>query len=207
MIYNTRFPPCLSNETMIHSGFCHLLCLLFGKCYIPWKCRTNNIAEAFLFSSAFPSCVSSQVKTHNRDFSLCFQSAHDWILLTLKIAIALLLLPSNSNDTFCLPFLSKIQTYCSTLHIKIFSHFALKSVTSPGMLFCYCVTWPLPVIKVPYCRFCLWVLYSVWWHIPEPKPILFCCHETFPRQSTNGESETTFNDLNQMQVGIFKKCK
>lgn len=41
------------------------------------------------------------------------------------------------------------------------------------------------------------VILSEWWHIPEPKPILFCCHETFPLWSVNRESETTAIDLNQ----------
>lgn len=63
-----------------------------------------------------------------------------------------------------------------------------------GHVVCYCVTWTFFSYSLPSTtgiRVC-----SPWWHIPEPKPILFCCHETSPQQSINRESETMVTDLN-----------
>lgn len=40
MIYNTRFPLCLSNETMIHSGFYHLVWFVW-KVLHPRNCGTK----------------------------------------------------------------------------------------------------------------------------------------------------------------------
>lgn len=152
MIYNTQFPLCLSNETMIHSVFYHLVWLLFGKCYIPWKCRTKSqiLLKQFYFPLHFHHVCHHRLR-HTTGISHYVFNMH----MTGYCWRSKLLLH------FC--FSHPIQMICSVCHYltillfctahKGFQPLCIKVSNKSGHVVCYCVTWPLPVIKVPYCRY------------------------------------------------------
>lgn len=167
---------------MNHSGLYH-----FAICYFcilhHLKMQLQTLLKEICLPHHLHHLFCRYRQRNMTDFSLCYKHAHDWILLTLKNSLALLFFLPHSGDMFCLP---------------LFKWKTEKSITCLGMLFVLgYLTTVSHTGRQLQVWFCLWVFSSVWWHIPKLKSILFCCHETFPQQSTHGESETTFTDLKQ----------
>ncbi len=106
----------------------------------------------------------------------------------------------------------KVKYYATELHEPTHESFAAEDESNKSghvcLLLCHLTT-ASHKGSLQQASAHLWVLYSVWWHIPKPKAILFCCHETFPWQKTNRESETTCTDLNQNlnAGGIFQEVQ
>lgn len=138
---------------MIHSRLYHLVWVLSGKCYIPWKCRT--ILQTLLKRCIF-LCISSFVFTGQKAKGIFpyFLNVHITGYCWLS-KIALLLFPSHSHDIFFLPLLKWNATvlllFCS--EHKDLQSLWIKVSNKSGQVVCYCVTWPLPVIKVAHYRY------------------------------------------------------